>query len=91
MEEEHYTKNEIDLMHTPMIDKLDEILDQTKLTNGRIGKLERWRAYITGGLAVVIIILLPLLIWTLSQLINVDEKINNGLQKELSKYEVIIE
>jgi len=31
--------------------KLDAILEQAKKTNGRLGKLELWRAWLTGGVA----------------------------------------
>lgn len=34
---------------------------QAKLTNGRVGALENWRWFISGGLAIITIIILPLL------------------------------
>ena len=36
MQEEHYTKSEINLMHKPMDEKLDKILVQTTKHNGRM-------------------------------------------------------
>jgi hypothetical protein len=32
-------------------EKLGEILTHVRATNGRVGKLERWRSYLTGGVA----------------------------------------
>lgn len=43
-----YTKNETDLMHQPMHEKLDKILEQTTTLVHRIGKLEVWKAKIDG-------------------------------------------
>lgn len=40
---------------------LREIKEQVKLTNGRVGSLENWRWFITGGLAIIAIIIIPLL------------------------------
>lgn len=37
-----------------------EILAQTKKTNGRVGNLEVWRGFITGGLAIIGVLLIPL-------------------------------
>jgi ABC-type dipeptide/oligopeptide/nickel transport system ATPase component len=34
----------------------DEILDQVKLTNGRVSNLEEWKAQLSGGAKVIIII-----------------------------------
>jgi hypothetical protein len=45
-----------DTMRAEMHDKLkaihnrvDEILDQVKRTNGRVGRLENWKAQVIGG------------------------------------------
>ena len=36
--------------------RVDEILEQVKITNGRVGKLESWRDQVMGGLKVILII-----------------------------------
>lgn len=63
MEEEYgYSEREIDLLFRPVHEKLDSILEQAKATNGRVRCLERWRSYITGGLAVLTAVVLPI-VW----------------------------
>jgi len=44
--------------------KLDtvEIKNQVQKTNGRVRTLEIWRGFITGGLAIIGIILIPIII-----------------------------
>jgi hypothetical protein len=44
-----------------MRDVRGAILEQAKKTNGRVSKLESWRAYLTGGLAVLSLIVTILL------------------------------
>ena len=39
--------------------RLEELIEQTKKTNGRVQELERWKAYLTGGLALVFVLGLP--------------------------------
>lgn len=38
-------------------DDLRDIKEQTLKTNGRVSKLERWRSYLAGGMAVIALIL----------------------------------
>ncbi len=42
---------------------LGEILKQTKITNGRVSKLERWQSYVLGFCAAVTLLLVPVLIY----------------------------
>jgi|TARA_R110000824_G_scaffold10817_6_gene47356 hypothetical protein len=44
---------EIKELHTYMKEEFAEIKELQKVTNGRIGSLERWRAFITGGMIVI--------------------------------------
>jgi len=36
--------------------RTDEILDQVKRTNGRVGRLEDWKSQLTGGLKVCLLV-----------------------------------
>ena len=80
MQEEHYTKSEINLMHKPMDEKLDKILVQTTKHNGRMDKVEKRQYGFTVGLTVVVVILLPLLVWALNTI--VDLKSNGAIDTE---------
>jgi hypothetical protein len=59
---EGYTQKEIDLMMVPVHEKLDTIIEQVKATNGRVRCLERWRSFITGGLAVLTVVIIPIIV-----------------------------
>ena len=44
--------------------KLDEIICLTRLTNGRVTKLENWKGRIVGGMVVIVGIVIPLIIYS---------------------------
>jgi hypothetical protein len=59
MEQDDYSKREIDVFMQEIKDALIRIEAQTTRTNGRVNKLENWRGFITGGLAILSAIMLP--------------------------------
>lgn len=59
MTDKRFNNNEIQLMFTSIDTKLDGIIYQTTLTNGKVKKLREdvdalnlWKAYVLGGVAV---------------------------------------
>ena len=77
--EQPYSKRELDAEFGHIkkaLEKQDKVLDtilaQTLKTNGRVNKLENWKNYIGGGLALIGIVGIPIL-WMLSR-----EVINNS-------------
>lgn len=55
-----YDDNRMEEVLHSIHQKLDEIITQTTKTNGRVGALESWRGSITGGLAVITCIVVPM-------------------------------
>jgi hypothetical protein len=55
-------KEYISRMDRQLNEKLDTIHEQVKKTNGRVSELEKWRAYLTGAVALALAFGLPNLI-----------------------------
>lgn len=49
-----------------------EIKKQVEKTNGRVNALEIWKAFLAGGLAVIIILIVPIAIFSVQQFIKGD-------------------
>lgn len=65
-----YNESNLETLFNGIHEKLDKIFKQTEKTNGRISSLERWRSYITGGLAVIIMLLVPIVISLATKYVN---------------------
>lgn len=71
MEHENYTINEVIRRMDSQDRILGDIQGQTRRTNGRVGALENWKWFITGGLGVIAFLLVPLIIFSIENYISV--------------------
>jgi len=71
-------------------DSLKLILEQTTKHNGRMTKVEAWKNVMIGGLAVLTVIVLPLLGWALTQLVNVDSRVQAGTRTAIEAYNLTL-
>lgn len=46
--------------------KLDAIHEQVVRTNGRLAKVEKWQAFIEGGLAILTVLVVPVVIYMIT-------------------------
>lgn len=90
--EQDFTNREITEMFNDLRKGQDRIEAQTIKTNGRVTGLEKWKSFITGGISVITLILVPLLAWSLLEIINFKEtlhvQVQAAVQDALSSYDV---
>lgn len=63
MNDKPYSKREMDAHFTEIKDSLTQLKQLVGIANGRTGKLEKWRAFISGGVAIVSFIVIPLIVY----------------------------
>lgn len=80
---ENYTNREIDSHFKEIKETLSRIETQTIKTNGRVSKLEGWRAYVTGALAVsgIIILLIVYIFKTNTETLRAEIRNNKQTQQ----------
>lgn len=74
MDETNYSKRELDTMFKEIQESLKRIEAQTVKTNGSVSGLRIWRGYITGGIAVLTVVVLPILGYLAYQIIALSTK-----------------
>ena len=63
MVDENYTAREINILLEPINEKLDVIFKQVTETNGRVTRLERWKSFIHGGMAILSLMVVPVMLY----------------------------
>lgn len=66
----------------------EKVTDRQDIANGRTLKNELAISFAQGGLAVVTMIGVPILGWSLYELVHLDKKIQASVQEALTIYEV---
>mgnify|MGYP000447449881 CR=1 FL=1 len=61
MEEKNYNTDELNVCINDIKTQLNRIEGKQDFTNGRVRKLEIWKGYLTGGLAILTVLVLPLI------------------------------
>ena len=85
-----YLNREIDEKWKDITDSLSRIEAQTTKTNGRVTALEMWKNVEVGAISILTFLVVPVLIWALSILVNMDARIQQSVDRALSAYEIIV-
>lgn len=88
MTEEPFKNREIVEMFGEVKTGLSKIEVQTTMHNGRMSKMEKWQAYMTGAFSVLTIVVVPLLSWALWVLANIQGQVHGAVDQALSAYNI---
>lgn len=83
-----YTNREIREKWHDIANSLSAILVQTTQTNGRVSKLENWKYFISGGMSMIVLIVVPILAWALYVLVNIQGQVHSAVDDALSAYNI---
>lgn len=88
MPEEPFKNREIIEMFDDLSRGQERIEQQVKITNGRVTALERWKYVGMGATSILSLMIVPLLAWALTILVNMDARIQQSVDRALSVYEI---
>lgn len=60
MDSNPYSNRELDTHFSDIKETLARIEEQTIKTNGRVSKLENWRSYTAGAVAIICLVVVPI-------------------------------
>lgn len=86
MSDEPYSNRELDGKFQAILDKCDSIIKQTTKHNGRLSRAEQWMWVMTGGLAVIVAVVIPMLTFYVA---SVDARITK-IENVFSTYNIEI-
>lgn len=97
--EDNYSKRELDSFmkaqgeaHGEIIGQLNKILEQTTAHNGRMTKLELWKATATGAYwassIFMAVIVIPILSWAVWTLVHLPETIQQSVDEAITSYKI---
>lgn len=70
----------------------EKILRAVNETNGKVANIQAWRERVNGGSIVAVAfmsaIVIPILVWAVYTLSNLDSAINTSIERALSVYEI---
>lgn len=69
-------------LHEPLV----RIEVQTMKTNGRVNALENWRQWLTGGMAVLSLFIVPFLGWVAYKVSTIDTTVEKAVANALLPY-----
>lgn len=88
MPEEPFKNREILEMFSDVKKDLTDIKMQTTKTNGSVADLRRWQDRTIGAVTIIMLVVVPMLTWALSLLVNIDARIHSAVDDALAAYNV---
>lgn len=82
-EQPAYSTRELDTRFKGIEETQEQILQQTKKTNGSVIDLKLWRSYLAGAYAVLVLLMLPTLGWILLNISDLATKVS-AVQAQLN-------
>lgn len=69
MDDQPFTNREIRSFHEELRNDIKEIKTQVKTTNGRVSSLEQWKWFISGGLAILTMLVVPVILMLVGRIL----------------------